>query len=70
MGIDLHLINRLWFAGLAAMPEAKGRLDYLTALAVGIALLSNKELAQSFVEETWDTADCGEGVESEGEENK
>ncbi len=65
MGIDLNLINQLWFAALVAMPEAKDRLDYPTALAVGIALLSDKELAQSFVEETWDEA----GNRGAGEEN-
>ena len=53
MAIDLNLINRLWFAALAAMPEAKDRLDYPTALAVGMALLGDKELAREFVEQTW-----------------
>ena len=60
MGIDLNLINQLWFAALAAMPEAKDRLDYPTALAVGIALLNDVELAKLFVKETWDDeADAG-----------
>lgn len=54
MGVDLHLINKLWYA---AKDEATGEgvkiLDYPTALMIGIVLLRHPEIAREFIDETW-----------------
>lgn len=55
MGIDLNLINRLWTEAKKQLPPDQGDLaSYFPILMAGVALLSNKKLAQEFVDESWE----------------
>ncbi len=56
MAVDLKLINELWFAAQAVQDKEHMSfpLDYATTLMVGIALFEDKELAQKFVDGTWE----------------
>ncbi len=55
--VDLEIVSRLYEQAKEwdrrhSPPSAE--IDYLTVLSVSQALLSNKALAQEFVDETWE----------------
>jgi len=63
MGVDLHLINEMWYGVKEDVPtqkedngEVDNMLDYYTVMCVGIWLLRNPVVAQKFIDQAW-TAD-------------
>lgn len=54
MGIDLKLVNELWYGIKEENPaDYRNRWDYPTVLAVGVFLLQHPEIAKQFIDETW-----------------
>lgn len=62
MGHDLKLANQLFWAAkeiarIGHGEEAESRIDYFTAMICAQALFNSKELAQKFVEGTWENGE-------------
>ena len=60
MGVDLHLINEVWYGLREATPrddhtdpDLRNHLGYYTVMAMGIYLLRNPDVAKKFVEQAW-----------------
>lgn len=54
MASDLKLANRLWQAAQVQAKEEDYAIDYPSLLFAAMALLSDRQLAEEFIKETWD----------------